>query len=254
MGESEAKRGFGSTMQAIVECFNESASSSVHVVAFLSGIPNWGLYPLSSSTDGGEDALLSPEIDAYKDMGEMAARAGIAIDLVVASASFAGLPTLRELISPTGGSIIYTDDLYKTELPQDIFNLLTSDAVYAGIIRVRISSAIQVAHAYGTWLPDHQYDNLFRIAKCDRHYTFAVDFEFSGSSEFRYTPDSKATTQVAFAYSELRDGRLQRFLRLGTVQQRIVKAPQEVPATTKHYCDRDHGSHCNPSSSPKLKL
>jgi len=46
--------------------------------------------------------------------------------------------------------------------------------------------------------------------------------------EFRYLPDSRATTQFAFAYERLVDGKLRRFLRLCTTQQKIVRQAREV--------------------------
>jgi len=67
------------------------------------------------------------------------------------------------------------------------------------------------------------YENLFHIAKCDPHYTFCVDFEFSGSSEFRYAADAKAgipprgSTHTAVLTRVCWVGRLRRRWRSRTV-------------------------------------
>jgi len=226
--EAPDQRGFGSALHAVVQFFlEEPALSSARVTCFIAGLPNLGVGVLDTACCAG-DSELEAQSTFYSDLGARAAEGGLAIDILAGCAAFCALPTMRGAVECTGGVLALYEDLQSAQIAEDIFNLLTREAVYGGLLRLRTSEAIQVAHAYGNWAPDKQYDNLYHLNVTDELRTFAFDFEFSNSAQFKYAQEQKAVVQVAFAFSRLHDGKLKRFQRICTVQQRVTRSLRDI--------------------------
>eukprot|EP00193_Tetraselmis_chui_P003922 CAMPEP_0177762252 /NCGR_PEP_ID=MMETSP0491_2-20121128/6244_1 /TAXON_ID=63592 /ORGANISM="Tetraselmis chuii, Strain PLY429" /LENGTH=846 /DNA_ID=CAMNT_0019278291 /DNA_START=238 /DNA_END=2778 /DNA_ORIENTATION=+ len=177
----------------------------------------------------------------YEEAAAAAAALGISIDLYVISSEVVGLECLSPLASSSGGHLCWYPGIEDAALPQDVYRRLAGIQARNCRLRLRTSAEFHVQRCYGHLMPDQNYKNLQHIVSCSSHDCFAFDFEFGSAAGFLGEEEFPPTLQLAFQYTMLvpfhcdtpDDSnqtwyRLERRVRIHTVQVAIARSPAEV--------------------------
>lgn len=241
---SAEKRAFGAALDLVLDYVLPSGSPdvadllNVRVSCFLAGGINYGLgsvglgpraAPAAATVD--DPDLLRPLSNFFRERAERAALGGATIDLLLLrgadarspAATHYHLPTIKFLSMMTGGALLQYGDANETSnLPHDLYRLITVPRSYHGALRVRTTPDMSVANAYGELVASPSRDGVFVLASCTPDSTVLFDFTFANPVGFSVFRES-VTLQIAFAYTTRDNSQddvvaVKRRLRIWTVQ------------------------------------
>mmetsp|Transcript_35145 Transcript_35145/g.91272 ORF Transcript_35145/g.91272 Transcript_35145/m.91272 type:complete len:638 (-) Transcript_35145:739-2652(-) len=189
------------------------------------------------------DVVVDPRGGAfYEEAASAAAALGVAVDLYIVATEVVGLDCLEPLASSSGGHVCWYLSVDDAALPQDVYRRLAGIQARNCRLRLRSSPEFRVQRCYGHLMADENYKNLQHIVSCSPHDCFAFDFEFASEAGFIGEEECPPTLQLAFQYTMLVPiqsdhleapvhptwYRLERRMRIHTVQVAIARTPKEV--------------------------
>ncbi|EPY23169.1 protein transport protein SEC24 [Strigomonas culicis] len=130
-----------------------------------------------------EKELLRPMEGFWSALATDAAKQGIAFDLFVFCGEYCELVTLSALSHVTNGRVFhfskYDPMIDSTKVQAQLLQLMTEEAGYAGILRVRASAGLRVKRYRGHFLSQNSLD--MDLASVTGSSTFFVDLEHEGN-------------------------------------------------------------------------
>ncbi|KAL6760798.1 hypothetical protein V8C86DRAFT_2548426 [Haematococcus lacustris] len=197
-----------------------ATQSPVHLMTFLSGLPNFGAgriagpgsNPGEGKTGGvGPAGAPAPNVwqedsDSrtaafYEQAAVAAAALGVCCDLYALSSTAVGLAVLEPLCNSTGGALYLYAGAEDCALPQDMYRRLCSPQATSGLLRVRTSKGFKPVRYYGRLFADQQIENLHHVVNCSPADCYALDFEVEGKQSLAAPGQPPPTIQVAFQYT-----------------------------------------------------
>ena len=206
--QQDRKRAFGSGLHAVLEFIGTAPEADTYaptVMCFLAGIPNLGLGALSRTRElqalEGGAAAMEPQTEFYEEMGRNCAEWGVCVDLFIMSHHYVDLVSLKHVALLSGGVVhLYEPVPESANLPQDIYRHLSGPRATQGLLRLRTSSEIVAAQAYGHLAPDPEYEDIYHVTACDGDTCFAFDLDYASDEPLREGSRAVPRVQLAFSY------------------------------------------------------
>ncbi|GLV32062.1 Secretory 24CD [Carabus blaptoides fortunei] len=159
-----------------------------------------------------ERTVLTPQIQAYNQLGQDCVGAGCSVDLFICNNSYVDVATIGQVCRLTGGEIFkytyFQADVDGMRLVNDVITDISRPVVFDSIMRVRTSTGVRPTEFFGHFYMSNTTDMEIAAMDCDK----AVAIEIKHDDKL--TEEEGVYIQVALLFTSCSGQRRLRILNL----------------------------------------
>ncbi|XP_050311772.1 protein transport protein Sec24C [Anthonomus grandis grandis] len=134
-----------------------------------------------------ERTVLTPQTQAYNQLGQDCVSAGCSVDLFVLNNSFIDLATIGQVSRLTGGDIFkytyFQADIDGDRLINDVIMDISRPVAFDGVMRVRTSTGVRPTDFYGYFFMSNTTDMELAAIDCDKGVAIEIKHDDKLSEE-----------------------------------------------------------------------